>query len=167
MTAILDPGAAGTSCIGLLLDTDYFARAEACLIETNGSFSAELRITEGDHLAVTTGGLIASGPDLELGLIKTGPDFYLTLNDSPVASDNSTGSRGDVHLRPFVSAESCTEDPGPVALGVEDFAVLFAPEPTQMVQWLAGLSGLLLLRSRRASRKSARAASIACVPGPA
>ncbi len=55
MTARLDPGTAGTSCLGIFSDTDYFSRAEVCLFEKSGALDLELRVTEGDTLTVPPG----------------------------------------------------------------------------------------------------------------
>jgi len=150
MTATLDPGTVGTTCIGILPDTDYFARAEACFVGTAGNLSAELRITEGDAVTVTAAGSVPTGVDVDLSVVKDANDFFLKLNGVIRASDSSTGSLGDVALRPFVSTESCDQDPGPVQVDLDTFALTLVPEPAQALQLLAGLLALWALQTRRA-----------------
>ncbi|MDE0887666.1 MAG: PKD domain-containing protein, partial [Myxococcota bacterium] len=149
LTALFDPGAAGTGCIGLVPGTDYFARAEACFVEAPGGFDVELRLTEGDTVSVTSAGSVVGGSDLELGLVKVGPDFYLTLEGAAMASDSSGGSLGNLGLRPFVSAESCSDSGGATALDIDVIEIIYAPEPAMALQWAAGLFGLRALYRRR------------------
>ncbi len=149
MTANLDAGAAGTSCIGIVSDTDYFSRAEACLLEKSGGLDLELRITEGDNVSVTPGGSIATGADREIGLKKVGPDFYLTLDGATMASASSGGSLGDNTLRPYLSTENCSGDSGPTELDVDDLEVIYVPEAALAAQLLAGILGLRILYRRR------------------
>jgi hypothetical protein len=149
MTANLDAGAAGTSCIGIVSDTDYFSRAEACLFEKSGGLDLELRITEGDIVTVTPGGSIATGADREIGLKKVGPDFYLTLDGATMASAGSGGSLGDNTLRPYLSTENCSGDSGPTELDVDDLEVIYVPEAALAAQLLAGILGLRILYRRR------------------
>ncbi len=156
LTAVFDPGAAGTGCIGLVPGTDYFARAEACFVEAPGGFDVELRLTEGDTVSVTPAGSVVGGSDLELGLVKVGPDFYLTLEGAAMASDSSGGSLGNLGLRPFVSAESCSDSGGATALDLDVIEIIYAPEPAMALQWAAGLFGLRALYRRRRVSETAR-----------
>ena len=149
LTALFDPGASGTGCIGLVPGTDYFARAEACLVEAPGGFDVELRLTEGDTVSVTPAGSVVGGSDLELGLIKVGSDFYLALEGAVIAGSSSGGSLGNLDLRPFVSAESCSDAGGATALDLDVIEIVYAPEPAMALQWAAGLFGLRALYRRR------------------
>jgi len=149
MTATLDAGTAGTSCIGIVSDTDYFSRAEACLFERSGGLDLELRITEGDNVTVTPGGSIPVGFDRQIGLKKFGPDFNLTLDGITMASATSMGSIGDNTLRPYLSTENCTEDSGPTELDIDDLEVIYVPEAAIAAQLLAGVLGLRFLYRRR------------------
>ena len=151
MTAKLDPGTAGTSCIGIASDTDYFSRAEACLVEKSGGLDLELRITEAEGVSVTPGGSIATGTDREIGLKKIGPNFSLSLDGMTMASAVSGGSIGDNALRPYLSAENCSEDSGPTELDVDEVEVIFVPEAGLVVQLIAGVLGLRVLYRRRQS----------------
>ena len=154
MTAKLDAGTAGTSCIGIVSDTDYFARAEACLFENSGGLDLELRVIEGDNVSVTPGGSIATGVDREIGLKKTGSDFYLTLDGATMASAGSGGSLGDNSLRPYLSTENCPEDSGPTELDVDDLEVIYVPEAALAAQLIAGVLGLCILWKRSRNRRT-------------
>ncbi|MGE4649577.1 MAG: PKD domain-containing protein, partial [Myxococcota bacterium] len=158
VSASLDPGSGGRSCVGLARGVDYFTRVEACLVEAPAGFSAELRRVEGNDTEVISAGSVNPSGDVQIGLQKIGKDFYLTLSGNPVAGVPSAGSLGDSDLRAYVSAESCPEDLALTEVDVDSLEVTQLPEAGATLQLLAGLTMLrLLARRRRGPSPSSRA----------